>query len=312
MKKLVIARLLPLPIALVVLQACSGDAPKVEMVNQPPGAPVATIAPTSPRTNEAPPAAPPAAVEDYTVLGQRMVWLAPGAFDMGCTASQADCGSYERPVTHVRLTAGFWLGETEVTQGLYRAVTGKSPSSHETCGDDCPVTDVSWNDAVAFCNALSALEGLRPAYVQRGGDWTWDRTADGYRLPTEAEWEYAARAGEDLRYSGSDSVDDVAWYGPYEWGRNGQENRGGNSGLSTHPVGTKAANAWGLRDMSGNVWEWTYDCFDNTRGMRGGSWQQGAREARVSNPDAWYPSETLVDLGFRVARGVPGPPPPAR
>jgi sulfatase modifying factor 1 len=249
------------------------------------------------------------------VLGQQMLWIDPGEFDMGCTYGQANsCESDEKSVTHVRLTAGFWLGENEVTQGLYRAVTGNSPSSDKTCGDDCPVTDVSWNDAVAFCNALSAREGLRPAYVQRGGDWTWDRRADGYRLPTEAEWEYAARAGEDLRYSGSDRVDDVAWYND-------------NSGSSIHRVGTKAANAWGLRDMSGNVWEWTGDWYASTlpggnvdnpagptaagsvRVNRGGSYLYKALRARVSSRGRNDPSYTSGHLGFRVARGVPGPAP---
>jgi formylglycine-generating enzyme required for sulfatase activity len=272
-----------------------------------------------------PGAAPPG--RSYDVRGYTMVALAPGSFDMGCTPGQGSaCESDEKPVHRVELTAPFWIGETEVTQGLYRTVTGKSPSYFSTCGDDCPVEQVTWCDAVAFANALSAAERLRPAYTVPSGfvvgmskdacnaaspKVVWDRAADGYRLPTESEWEYAARAGQDLPYSGSAEVGAVAWYGE-------------NSSNTTHRVGTKAANRWGLDDLSGNVWEWTADWYASTytagtaknppgpvagdqRVFRGGGFGSGDAWMRVANRGWYTPGDSRVNLGFRLARGVPGP-----
>jgi formylglycine-generating enzyme required for sulfatase activity len=246
--------------------------------------------------------------ESYDVLGHRMVALAGGTFTMGCTAGQSGCDDDEKPAHEVTVSP-FWLLATEVTQGLYRQVMGTNPSHFDGCGDRCPVDSVSWYDAVEFCNRLSKREELRPAYVKRGQEWTWDRSADGYRLPTEAEWEYAARAGEDTLYAGGNKLGGVGWHK-------------GNSGNKTHPVGEKLPNGFDLYDMSGNVWEWVYDrhaqytagassdlsgpTSGGNRVVRGGSYRYVARGTRVANRGRDVPAGTFQYLGFRPARGVPG------
>jgi formylglycine-generating enzyme required for sulfatase activity len=322
-----------------VATACGSR--QVPLAAERPSVPVAEVA--SARAMmvrlQQPGAAPPG--QSYDVRGYTMVALAPGSFDMGCTPGQGSvCDDDEKVVHRVELTAPLWIGETEVTQGLYRAVTGKSPSGFSTCGDDCPVEQVTWCDAVAFANALSVAERLRPAYTVPSGfvvgmsedacnaaspKVAWDRMADGYRLPTEAEWEYAARAGQDLPYSGGAEVGAVAWYGPYTW--NGSEvvtGTGGNSGEKTHQVATRRANAWGLHDMSGNVWEWTADWYASTytagtaknppgpgagdqRVYRGGGFALDAAWVRVALRFGDTPGYSVLFLGFRLARGVPGP-----
>ena len=211
----------------------------------------------------------------------------------------------------MRITRPFYLGATEVTQGQYRAVTGQSPS-HFKGSDDLPVEQVSWLDAVNFCNALSRAEGL-PLFYRVDGpnvavpDWK----GAGYRLPTEAEWEYACRAKNPARYSFGD---DPAGLGEYAW-------FGGNSGNQTHPVGQKRPNAFGLFDMHGNVWEWCSDGYQGdfyarspvddpvcpfegaaSRVLRGGSWFSIPRYCRSAYRDGFTPAYRDNDLGFRVAR----------
>ncbi len=240
------------------------------------------------------PSAAPTAGKAWTVaeLGLEFVYVAPGSFQMG----SKNGGSEEKPVHAVRISRGFWLGKYEVTQAEYEAVVGTNPSSFK--GARNPVETVSWNDASAFCAKLTEREraaGRLPAGYE-------------YRLPTEAEWEYAARGGaasKGYTYAGSNNVDEVAWYDK-------------NSGNATHPVGKLKANEVGLYDMSGNVWEWCLDWYDgeyygrspnvdpaNTQAAsnrvdRGGGWSNVARCVRSAYRDWLGPGGTDYILGFRA------------
>jgi sulfatase modifying factor 1 len=187
--------------------------------------------------------------------------------------------------------APFWLGRVPTTQSQFRAVTGKDPSMFR--GDDAyPVESVSWWDAVNFCNALSDAAGFPRAYQTTGEDVLWDQAASGFRLPTEAEWEYACRAGTSTpRYA---ELDAIAWFR-------------GNSDGRPHPVGQKEPNAWGLHDMLGNVWEWCWDMYDPAvygtyRVFRGGGWADEERGCLASNRRRSHPTYSVDDVGFRVAR----------
>ncbi|MGW7277641.1 formylglycine-generating enzyme family protein [Streptomyces sp. NPDC054844] len=186
------------------------------------------------------------------------------------------------------------LAEFPVTRAEYARVTGQRPAARE---ERLPVADVSWTDAVGFCNSLSRHEGLRPAYrVTDDGGVAWDASADGYRLPTEAEWEHACRAGtEGPRYG---ALDDIAWYR-------------GNSRERVHEVGGRRPNAWGLYDMLGNVWEWCWDVYDaevygTYRVLRGGGWFDEHWSCRASVRRRSHPAFRVDDVGFRVARSVGG------
>ena len=191
------------------------------------------------------------------------------------------------------------LAKVPVTQALYASVTGERPSTAR--GDRLPVEGVSWWDAVRFCNALSEREGLSPAYRLDGEDIEWDVAADGYRLPTEAEWEHACRAGTTgARYA---ALDDIAWYR-------------GNSRDRIHEVGGRQPNTWGLYDMLGNVWDWCWDLYDpevygTYRVLRGGGWFDEHWSCRASVRRRSHPTFRVDDVGFRVARSRPagGPPP---
>lgn len=186
----------------------------------------------------------------------------------------------------------YLLAPHPVTQRLYADVTGGRPSAAP--GDQRPVENVSWRDAVDFCNALSARDGLTPVYHSDGGDVGWDVTADGYRLPTEAEWEHACRAGTTgPRYG---ELDDIAWHR-------------GNSGERTHDVGGKQPNGWGLFDMIGNVWEWCWDVYDaevygSYRVLRGGGWFDRHWSCRASVRRRSHPTFQIDDVGFRIARSA--------
>ncbi|GAB3140090.1 SUMF1/EgtB/PvdO family nonheme iron enzyme [Micromonospora sonneratiae] len=181
-----------------------------------------------------------------------------------------------------------------VTQAQYAQVVGERPSTAR--GDRLPVEGVSWLDAVWFCNALSRREGLAPVYrhpadVER---IEWDPTADGYRLPTEAEWEHACRAGTaGPRYG---PLDEIAWYR-------------GNSQERIHDVGGKQPNEWGMYDMLGNVWEWCWDIYDaevygSYRVLRGGGWCDEHWSCRASVRRRSHPTFQIDDVGFRIARSL--------
>lgn len=187
----------------------------------------------------------------------------------------------------------FMLSKFPVTQDWFHEITGENPSTFR--GDKLPVETVSWKEAVQFCNALSVKTGLAPCYtfLEKRDHITFDPTANGYRLPTEAEWEYACKAGTDgIRYG---DLDKIAWYKE-------------NSENSPHPVGLKEPNAWGLYDMLGNVWEWCSDIYDEAlygsyRVFRGGGWFDEERGIMATNRRRSHPvSFKIDDLGFRVAR----------
>jgi formylglycine-generating enzyme required for sulfatase activity len=193
---------------------------------------------------------------------------------MGCSPGDTECFPAEKPTHPVTITKGFWLGQTPVTQQAYQRVTGQNPSHFK--GANLPVETVGWNEAKAYCAAI------------------------GGRLPTEAEWEYAARAGSTgARYG---NLDDIAWYSK-------------NSGSQTHEVGQELANAFGLYDMLGNVSQWVADSYGNYpsgaqsdpsgaesgqhRALRGGSWGLNARVTRVSLRVGVVPGDRDAGIGLR-------------
>ena len=214
----------------------------------------------------------------------QMIRVEGGTFQMGSTTGESD----EKPVHEVRVNS-FSIGQTEVTQELWEAVMGSNLSTWK--GLKLPVEQVNWNDCQTFITKLNQLTGK------------------SFRLPTEAEWEYAARGGSQSKgctYSGSDAIDDVAWYTS-------------NSGSKTHEVATKAPNELGIYDMSGNVWEWCQDWYSDSyyssspisnptgpttgsnRVIRGGYWGNSATYCRVANRSYNSPSYTNYFLGFRLA-----------
>jgi len=281
----------------------------------------------------------------------KMVWCPAGKFTLVSPDSDENADDDEKPAHEVTLTKGFWMGQMPVTQGLWELVMGNNPSDEDHCGQSDskqrPVENVSWYDVVKFCNMLSEKEGLKPVYDLSGdkdnprvdesaggyrlpteAQWEYacragtvkqtyagdlrereyqeDGSADGYRLPTEAQWEYACRAGTtEPRYG---NLDDIAWY--YE-----------NGGGETHAVGQKQANAWGLYDMLGNAWEWCWDWHGDYsssavtdpvgassgsfRVNRGGSWNDRARGVRSAARRRNSPGYRNLHLGFRLVRVGP-------
>jgi formylglycine-generating enzyme required for sulfatase activity len=218
-------------------------------------------------------------------------------------------GSFMREGFQVTLTRGFWMGETPVTQGLWSAVMGVNPSHFRSAlSGSMPVEQVSWLDSVAFSNEVSRMMGRKSVYADSGDDVRWDQAAPGFSLPTEAEWDYAARAGQGFEFAGSGRAADVAWNCE-------------NSGLRPHLVGLKRPNAWGLRDMSGNVWEWCWDRHGDyprsdladpsgpsqgpNRVIRGGSWSSDPRYARVASRNGIVPGYRVSTLGLRLVRTDP-------
>jgi formylglycine-generating enzyme required for sulfatase activity len=254
-----------------------------------------------------------------------MVKIPGGTFTMGSPASEADREDDE--VQHTVRVAGFFLGKYEVTQKEYRALMGTNPSVFK--GDNLPVENVSWYDAIEYCNARSRKEGLTPAYTidktqadpnnQNDYDelkWrvTWNRQANGYRLPTEAEWEYACRAGTTTPFSTGNNIttDQANYEGNYPYNGNAK----GVYREKTTAVGSFAANAWGLYDMHGNVYEWCWDWYGDysagaqtdptgaasgpDRVKHGGSWSDGAQYLRSADRHSGAPSYRSDYLGFRL------------
>lgn len=238
-----------------------------------------------------------------------MMVVPAGTYELGCTASQVGCDANEKPTHQVKLSRSLLIGQTEVTQGLWQSVMGSNPSSFKACGPTCPVEHVSWIDAATFANALSKKDGLESCYTISGNSVTWPRglRCAGYRLPTEAEWEVASRGGRDTLFSGGAEAGAVGWTSE-------------NSNNTTHPVSQKAVNGYGLYDMTGNVWEWTWDWYGvyssgsqvdplgagggSLRVFRGGSWRLAAAYARVARRDSEDPAGCYSSLGLRLARSV--------
>jgi formylglycine-generating enzyme required for sulfatase activity len=226
---------------------------------------------------------------DTDLATYHMVLVEGGSFAMGCTSEQKDdCDSAEEPV-HLVTLSDFYISKYEVTQQLWRDVMGENPSYFQNC-DQCPVERVSWENIQEFLVKLN------------------EKTGKNYRLPTEAEWEYAARGGAQsgyTKYSGSDEVNLVAWYFY-------------NSDSKTHPVGGRKDNELGLYDMSGNVFEWCQDLYGpyspspqtdpqgavtgDTRVLRGGSWLHDNKYCRVSLRGGVTPITSYHNTGFRLAR----------
>jgi formylglycine-generating enzyme required for sulfatase activity len=248
----------------------------------------------------------------YTSRFVDLVSIPGGTFLMGSPESERGHDDDEGPVHKVQISH-FSCMRYLVTRRLYAEIIGSDPGWPEGEADDRPVNKVSWLDAVAFCNELSKREGLDLCYQIAGEEVSWDRTVDGYRLLTEAEWEYACRAGSTTRFSFGDDerqLDDHAWFGK-------------NSGGDPQPVGQKRANAWGLYDMHGNVYEWCWDWYGayarvvlsapeeppagEGRVLRGGAFGNPPRYLRSAFRIRLLPMDRDRDFGFRCARGASPP-----
>jgi formylglycine-generating enzyme required for sulfatase activity len=263
-------------------------------------APFETIPLASDASYESPPAADggqPGEVRELTNLKIKFCWCPPGDFQMGSpeTAPNHQLNETQYKVT---LSRGFWMQQTELTQDQYQQLMGSNPAFYK--GEQNPVESVTWTEATEFGRRLSELPPEKKA-------------GNLFRLPTEAEWEYACRAGSTTVFCHGDDeagLEEYAWYHQ-------------NSARTTHPVGEKKPNAWGLHDMHGNVSEWCQDFFGDypreaaidprgpksgdKRTLRGGGWFQVAMWARSSHRDAYVPSARYVGLGFRLVATMQAP-----
>jgi len=300
-------RLTGIATSAILLEACAPEvpaiteAPPTSTILPPTKTPVPTVTPTQ---------------QPIQAIYPDMVLVEAGSFQMGSTDGYA----HEQPVHTVLISKPFYIAKYEVTFEEYDRFCddthGDRPDDRGWGRGVQPVIHVDWNDAVAYCNWLSKKDGLFPCYSGKGKMVECDFSANGYRLPTEAEWEYAARGGQNSQgflYAGSDNPDEVAWYA-------------NNSNDKLHPVGEKEPNELGLYDMCGNMFEWCWDWYDQNyyaasppsdplgppppqdpqpwefvRVRRSGSWREDAENVRVSARSfdgIGYPG----DNGFRLAR----------
>jgi formylglycine-generating enzyme required for sulfatase activity len=259
-----------------------------------------------------------------------MVLINGGTFTMGSPAEEPERMANEGPQRKVTLS-GFYMCKYQVTQAEYQQIIGITPSGFK--GDDLPVENVSWYDAIEYCNKRSEKEGLTPVYTidKTQADptntnrldninWkiTFNRRANGYRLPTEAEWEYACRAGTTTPFSTGNNIttDQANYDGNFPYNNNDK----GAYHKRTMPVGSFAPNPWGLYDMHGNVWEWCWDWYGSytnvpqtdpvgaatgtSRVMRGGGWSNSAGRVRSARRSGDYPYYGYILLGFRLVRNA--------
>lgn len=257
-------------------------------------------------TNPAAPSSDSPPAEDFmyvkNFLGMEFVLIQSGEFDMGCSNSpelDPNCNESEKPNHHVKLTKDFYMSKYEVTQKQWKKIMGTNPSYFTRCGEDCPVETVSWHEVKRFIELLNQSEGS-PKNKN-------ENLLQGvvYRLPTEAEWEYAARAGNGTRYYWGETINsNYLWY---------EANT-----LKLQPVGKKKPNAFGIYDILGNVWEWCEDDYSdtfysdskktdpvnltnsNSKSYRGGSWNSYAPYTRVTYRSTYDPTYKNNDVGFRV------------
>jgi formylglycine-generating enzyme required for sulfatase activity len=241
-----------------------------------------------------------------------MVFIKGGTFTMGSSVMEAEHDFDES--LHEVTVSSFFLGKYEVTQDQYQKIMKDNPSNFK--GKELPVESISWFDAIIFCNKLSQSQGLTMVYELDETSIKWDRNANGYRLPTEAEWEFACRAGTSTPFNTGDNIttDQANYDGTYPYNNNAQ----GAFPEKTVPVGSYPANAWGLYNMHGNVFEWCWDwhgfyALENQtnptgassgslRVIRGGSWVNGGQTLRSANRGIYIPGGGNERIGFRLAR----------
>lgn len=254
-----------------------------------------------------------------------MIFIKGGTFTMGSAENEAWRGEDE--IQHQVSISDFYMSPYEVTQEEYQEVMGENPSTFS--GNDLPVENVTWYDAIDYCNKRSELEGLTPVYIVSDGKVSWNRSADGYRLPTEAEWEYAARAGTTTPFNTETSISaqEANYYGHYPYqieenyfSQDELDTQPGEYRETTIPVGSFKANQWGLYDMHGNVEEWCFDYYGaydisqqqdpagpstgTFKVARGGGWNDFAKHLRSAYRTSFVPEHSASNIGFRVVRNA--------
>lgn len=310
-------RILGFCLVLLLAASLAGCGNNSQQENEPP-AEVSQALPsdnTTPAEINAPDIAPP----------EEFVLISGGAFQMGSPSSEAWRVNDE--LAHTVTLSDFYISQYEVTQAEYQSVMGENPSTFS--GERLPVENISWVDAVQYCNARSVQEGLTPAYTIEGADVSWDRSANGYRLPTEAEWEYACRAGTETPFNTETSIsaEEANYWGHYPYliednyfTQGNLETKPGIYRQTTVEVGSFQPNAWGLYDMHGNVGEWVWDWYGDyetgeqsdptgpssgtLRVNRGGGWNDFAKNLRSAYRATLPPDSSSFNLGLRLVRNA--------
>lgn len=281
--------------------------------------------PEQPQQSILPPSSSQQEQEEQPQIPENFILVEGGTFSMGSPDSEAWRSDDE--TQHTVTVSDFYMSAFEVTQAEYQAVIGSNPSAFS--GEELPVETVSWLDAIAYCNARSELEGLEPAYTIEGQTVTWNRSANGYRLPTEAEWEYACRAGTQTPFNTETSIsaDESNYWGHYPYliednyfNQSNLETRPGVYRETTVAVGSFQPNAWGFYDMHGNVGEWVWDYYGDyptqaqtdpvgpdsgvLRVNRGGGWNDFAKNLRSAYRATLPQDSAVFNVGFRLVRNA--------